>query len=285
MKRIFKLLILIGCLIGIARFTHHETRGFRIAKIRDNLAHQQLWLPDAADQPCDLLQQPFSFFSRGLQSFVFLSADGQYVLKIFNNRHSHLQKWFDVMAHLPGLHAWGTARALHHKMKWEKSFNSYKIAYERLRDETGIVYIHLDPTDHLPTTLNLIDPLGITHSIDPNQTGFILQKRCTPVYPVLLQAIEKGDLEAARRCIDQLIALFLLKYQQGIADNDPLIRTNYGFLNGQPMQIDLGPLSLDPNIQEKEVYLPELRKTMHSLKNWLHLHCEELNLYLEEQLP
>lgn len=284
MCRILRYLILIGCLIGLARFTHHETRGFRIAKIQNNLANEKLWLPDAAAEPCHLLLQPFSFFSRGLQSFVFLSADGQYVLKIFNNRHSYLQKWFEILAHVPGLQNWGTASALHHKTKWDKAFTSYKIAYDHLRDETGIVYIHLDPTDHLPSKLQLIDLLGISHSIDPNQTGFILQKRCTPVYPALLQEIEKGDLNAARHCIDQLMDLFLLKYQRGIADNDPLIRTNYGFLNGQPMQIDLGPLSLDPHIQNEEVYRHELRKTMQSLKNWLHIHCEELNLYLEEKL-
>ncbi len=283
-KKILSICLVLGCCVGLARFTHHETRGFRLAKIRDNLAPDQVWLPADSHLPCPLLQQRYFFLSRGLQSFVFASEDGEYVIKIFNNRHSFFAKAFNALSTCPIIGTWAKKRALYHQLKWKQAFTSYRIAHEMLREEAAIIYTHLDPTNHLPSSLLLIDCLQIPHSIDPNKTGFILQRRCPSFYSMLLQYIESNETDQAQQALDALIDLFLLKYQKGIADNDPLIRTNYGFLEGRPVQIDLGPFSLNPALKDPQLYQPELRKTLQSLKNWLNLHDQSLADYLETRL-
>lgn len=67
--------------IAAARFSHHATAGFRISKIQNNFFHVQEY-----GHPF-IPQGPFTYLGRGLQSFAFVSEDGNYVLKIFNNHY------------------------------------------------------------------------------------------------------------------------------------------------------------------------------------------------------
>ncbi len=223
-----------------------------------------------------LLQGKFTYFGRGLQSFAFLSEDGAYVLKIFNNKMQKKRAFFKTFGFL------NKAQETENKLKL--TFESYKIAYEELKQETGILYTHLKPTSTLQRTVTLIDKLGIAHPLDLDTTGFVLQKRATLAYPYLKDLIEKGALLEAKSAITALTHLFIQKSLKGIKDNDPLIRTNLGFINHKPIHIDIGPFSKDPEVQDPKFYLPEIRRITASLKNFLENNCPELILHLENEL-
>ena len=55
-------------------------------------------------------------------------------------------------------------------------FDSYKIAYENLKDETGLIYLHLNKTDFLKQKMIIIDKIGIYHEIDLDSMEFLIQK-------------------------------------------------------------------------------------------------------------
>lgn len=281
--KIVKLLFLAICLIGIARFTHHQTHGFRLSKIRGNLCEEKEW-SSLQQAPNALFEQRYHYLGRGLQSFAFASEDGNYVIKIFNNRYQRFIHCYQLLSHFPFIGAWASTRHVHFHTKLLKTFSSYQIAEKRFRDESGLIFTHLNATSTLPHQLILVDPLHIEHVIDPNNLGFVIQKRASMVYPTLLGYIEAGRIDQAQHAISSLVDLFIAKYQKGIADSDPLIRTNYGFIGETPLQIDIGPFTDDPQMAEPSHYAHEIKRATNSLKNWLDNHCPELSLFLEETL-
>lgn len=283
-KRVFFLLLSVGVIISLARFTHSQTRGFRLSKIENNLYPIKSWTPDEDNgEITPWFYQSYSFLDRGLQSFVFVSEDQQYVVKIFNNRYQSAMSRFSFLSKIPFLTHWARNKYHYYKNKLIRTFTSYELAYQHLREETSLLYTHLNSTECLPHSFTIKDCLNISHTLDLNQYGFIVQKKCDLFYPTLAAYIERNEIHLAKEAINQLVELFLYKYKNGIADNDPLIRTNYGFLNEQLVQIDVGPLSLDPSLMDPEKYRSELIRTTRSLKHWLAPRSPELVDYLEQK--
>lgn len=284
MRKIVTLLLFSLAAIATARFCHHQTHGFRLSKIQNNLCPGQHILHVKNEPLEELLQQKFRYFNRGLQSFVFLSEDGNTILKVFNNRYQRWISVFDLLSHIPLCTSWANTRKKTQRIKLENTFKSYQIATEELAQETGILYAHLTPTSHLPSQLQLIDPLNICHTINPNTCGFILQKRATMAYPTFLHLIKIQDLETARMRLRSLVQFLIARCQKGIADKDPLIRTNFGFLEELPIEVDVGPFSKDPTIAQPEVYRKEILRITQSLKNWLNEKEPKLVPILEQEL-
>lgn len=279
--KILKILLLCLTLIATARFTHHQTHGFRLSKIRHNLCKEKQWI-SSSKQEKNLFDQPYHYLGRGLQSFVFASDDGKYVIKIFNNRYQNLIKTYQLLSHIPFLNSWASTKASYYHSKLLRTFTSYQIAENALHEEAGLIYSHLNASSDLPNQLVIIDPLHIAHILDPNELGFIVQKRATMFYPALQHYIQTGQIEQARDAIGSLLQLFQAKYEKGIADNDPLIRTNYGLIDGKAVQIDVGPFSYVQEMADSNHYLPEILKSSTSLKHWLENNAPELADELEK---
>jgi hypothetical protein len=274
-------------LIGVARFCHHATKGFRLSKIESNYLVDPS-APNASEEELafmqELFQQKFRFLSRGFQSFVFVSEDGNYVLKLFNNRHQTKAALFSVLTWCPLLKQWAQKSADYHENKLTHTFTSYRIAFDAMKERTGLVYLHLSPTTNLPDRLEIVDPLNISHEIDPNTTGFLIQKRATLVYPALKEYMASHDVDEAKRALSSLVELFFWKWGQAIGDNDPLIRTNYGFVEGRAMQLDVGPLSMETQCPSAALQQERIQRITARLKFWLHENAPELVPFLEEEI-
>jgi hypothetical protein len=291
LKSIFKNAIFvslwISTLIGIARFCHHATRGFCLSKIHSNLIKEQL--PQIASENDreflnTLFQQKFHYLGRGLQSFAFESEDKKYVLKLFNNRYQRKSQFFSFFAHFPYVSPWALLQRDHFQEKLLKTFASYQIAFEEMKEKTGLLYAHLHPTTNLPDQVTLIDCLHIQHQINPNKMGFLIQKKATLVYPALKKYLADKDLEGAKQALASLIELFFWKWRHAIDDNDPLIRTNYGFIDGQAIQIDVGPLAKQISLPNPQQHLLQIEKITASLKFWLNENAPHLLPFLDQEL-
>lgn len=270
--------------IGVARFCHHATKGFRLSKVQNNL------MPDASASKTSVEQrelltalanQKFHYFSRGLQSFVFLSEDGTTILKLFNNRYQSNISLYSVLSHLPLMGKWAAEKRDYFQTKLGKTFDSYEIAFNEMQDKTGLLYIHLAPTTDLPPQVTIIDPLGISHPVNLNETGFLIQKKADLVYPTLQSLIAAHKFEEAKEALSSLVSLFFWKWRHALSDNDPLIRTNYGYIDGKAIQIDVGPLSHGgAPLDQKQ----EIEKITASLKFWLTQNAPDLVPFLDQEL-
>lgn len=278
--------LLIGAcaLVGVARFCHHATRGFSLTKIQGNLLEGKTEAEPVSADIRAIFEQKFHYLGRGLQSFAFESEDQRYVLKLFNNRYQRKIALFSLLAPLPFVHEWALEHRHYYTEKLRKTYGSYKIASDEMADKTGLIYLHLQATTDLPRELTLVDPLMIQHRIDPNQTGFLIQKKANLVYPTLKAYVEERDWEGAKQAIASLLEIFFWKARHAIADNDPLIRTNYGFIDGKAVQIDVGPLSKLQTAQSTEQQHKEIVRITTSLKYWLNENASELTAFLDQEL-
>ncbi len=237
-----KLLLVLGIFLAVNRFCYVKTDGFALYKIVSPFAFNPHW--EVPSQSTDGLQeifdQPFHYLARGAQSYVFLSEDGRTVIKFFRLYHLRPPLWMTALTLPLTLQPFRMGKMLEKWQELDKNFQSYRIACEDLKEETGLLYLHLNKTSHLKKTLTLYDKIGVVHHIDLDQMEFLVQKRADLVYPTIDALVKTEGADAAKEAITSLLNLLYQRSQKGIFDKDPDICTNFGFIGKTPVQIDIG---------------------------------------------
>ncbi len=249
-------------LVAAGRFCTLRTEGFTCLKIENNFSKPPIHtgLPD--EKVVKLLSQEFRYYKRGAQSFVFLSEDGNTVLKVFNNR---LLSQAALLHYLP--FAYHSKYHLHKRLK--TTFTSYHLAATQLKKETGVLYAHLSPHPDLDLNLTLIDKLGIRHTISSKKTGFLLQKRTRLVYPALSRSMKEGNADQAKLIITSLINLVGRCHEIGVINEDPSIRKNFGLDGNRCIVLDVGRLALDNELISPTYAHEQKRRHLHRFRKWL----------------
>jgi len=187
-------------------FSDLATWGFTIARLRTT---QSLGAVSGID-PHPILNQKFYLKDQGGQSYVFISADEKYVLKFFKDMPRPWIPFKNYQQKKLG--------------KLIRTLKGYQLAFDKLKEETGLLYLHLSPTETaLPTTL--VDRISIEHPIDLSSVYFVLQKRASPISTFNL---------------DQVSTLLQKRAACHIADHDPRLYDNLGWIDGQLVFIDPG---------------------------------------------
>lgn len=282
---LIKFVLLVAIVIGIERFCHKQTEGFRLHKIVSSLSFDPRWeVPSLSEEEAkrvdEILSQKFTFLGSGGQAYAFLSEDKKTVLKLFKLHHLRSWSWLHKMP-LPGPFAKYLCKR---EEKLPMFFTSCKIAMQDFRDRTGMIYLHLNKTSHLKRKLTLIDKLGITHKIDLDTTEFALQEKAELAYPRLKRLKAEGDIESAKQSIDSLLSLIVERCQRGIQDRDPNIRRNIGFLGNKAIEVDLGSFSREEFLKNSFAYKPILYYSSLDLKHFLEKHFPELIPYVDERV-
>ena len=177
------------------------------------------------------LAQTYRYLGSGGQCYCFVSADDKYVLKFFK------QKAFSVPD-------WGFLKGKRIKKKESKRdriYSAFRLAYDELREETALLYVHLNPTQILQKTIRVTDKENAEHTIDLDKTPFALQRKAELAFGY----IDRQDTEGAKKAIDDLLNLHTRLYKRGYRNRDPNIRSNCGFLNGRPILFDVGRIVQD----------------------------------------
>lgn len=267
------------------------TKGFRISKIAGDLPFKNLNLGDEKIDP-KILNQKYKYFGRGCQAFVFVSLDDQYVIKFIA-----LQKYNEpfrrrLLKSFNLCKKYRSERTFNRSRNFYNAFESYKIAYKELKDETAVVHMHFNK-NNLNQKITLIDNLGFSHSIDLNSSLFIIQKKARPLKSTLLGLLEKKDYLA----IDKVIEDYLLEsygvLSKGILNKDSSVK-NSGYINGKFIEFDLGrfqKVDLSNFAKHYSLYTRNFRKFL--ILNAPHLlelfddrfkkHVEDFNLGLKKQ--
>lgn len=228
-----------------------------------------------------ILNQTFTYFNKGSQSYVYLSGDGQYVLKFLKQN-----KWRPktLLAHLP--FAWNP---LYKKQcvlyqKRERTFSAIQTALEHFQEKTGIVYAHLNRTHGKCQKIHLIDRKGKEHWVDLDTTSFLVQKRAQLIYPRIDALIAEGAPQKAEGVISSVFALLKFLGEQGVVDNDPILRKNFGLIDDEAIQIDIGRMRIDPSRVQGNQYRGELASITHSFKVWITKNHPSLLPHFEKTL-
>jgi hypothetical protein len=252
-------------IFGLAKLAHHATDGFTILRIQADLP-----LAKAEEKDLSMLDQKFFYKTKGAQSYVFVSQDEKYVLKFFKFHHLRLSPMF---VHLPLTMIQDKKEIKAQELS--RAFDSFRIAYENLPEETGLVYLHLNKTSELKKRITIVDKLNIAHQIPADDFAFVLQRRADPIASTLQRYMETKGLEAAKSALDSLCVLIQTRKHKGIADLDANFSKNFGFVEGQAIQIDCGRFT-----RTEEAYPIKAG----GLQSWLNENYPELGSYFEQKV-
>jgi hypothetical protein len=188
----------------------------------------------------NVLSQPFHYLADGSQSFVFASEDGKYVIKFFR-----------IKRLVPKLiHSFRPKKIANRQRNLHLLFNAYKLAYERFRQEAGLLFIHLNPSNHLKITLHVQDRKKKEHAINLDEVQFVVQEKAEILHHRLGRLKAEKKFEELQKATSAFLSLVKYRIDAGITDLDKTITINYGFVGDRPVQIDVGRICVGQQLGE-----------------------------------
>jgi hypothetical protein len=263
MKKLFFISLLLLCGLGLVRLDRHflkKNGGFCLHHVVTKLPYRAEWeaeFPKEAALP--LLEQKFYYLGKGHQSYVFESADGQVVLK-FYRFPSHL-RLFPWLKH-PFSYAWSAKRQeikAYNLQKLSDTFSSYRMAFQELREDCGLIAVHLNRSEDLRTFVVIVDQLGQEYAVDLDEVVFLLQKKAERIFP----RWENQDSLGKQRMAGEISQLIQRRCEKGIVDQDAILEKNYGWLGDRAIHIDVGRFAKVEELSTEE----EVRRITECLKN------------------
>lgn len=259
------LLTLISILIGGILYLYEEFQDeFSPENISfdfsSRLPLQPKYNPNSAVE--EFLSQPLNYIGKGHQSYVFGSDQSPYVLKIvrFNYLKPTALALFLEKIPFVGDH-FREKREAKQKRFW-RVFNGYAVGFEKDPLYSGLIAVHLNPTQTEVASVTLFDRYHTQYELDLNKAAFVIQKRAVPLRTIVDDLLKKGNVDLAKRRIRQIFKMYITEYHAGIYDEDHNLLINVGFAGEEPIRMDLGKVKEWPEIKDPMVYKKDLYRIM-----------------------
>jgi len=277
------------CVLLVKQFCHRKTEGFALYKILSNLPFHAEWTsPPLSEEESGalttLLNQPFHYLAKGAQSYVFISEDQETVIKFFRIYHMRPPLWMRALQLPAALQPYRIRKMLEKREELAKDFQSYLIALKEMKEETGLLYVHLNKTSHLQKHLTLYDKIGVIYDVDLDKMEFLVQKKAELIYPSIKKLMDVEGEAAAKEAIGALVQLLVTRCEKGIFDKDPDLNTNFGFLHKQPVQIDVGRFRYETTAPSPAVYHSQILRITDNLRQWLDCNYPTLSEHLLSEI-
>ncbi len=278
-------------LYGMSRLYYQSTGGFSIQNIQSDYTYDPSWetrpLKDSEKQLIDsILSQKFTYLGKGCQSYVFSSDDGDYVIKFFKYQRMRPPRWVEYFTFIPPVKNYYLKKVEKKRIKREGVYDSWRIAFDYLSDETGITYVHLNSTDDLQRLFSMVDKAGYEHQIWIDDYEFMIQKRAKMLCDEIDELMVEGYIDQAQEMLASLVDTILDEYHRGFADNDHALMQNTGVFKGKPIHIDVGQFVSEEIVKDPSFHMQELYTKTYKFRLWLREMypelCDNFEEYLEE---
>lgn len=278
-----KLLLALLIFFALERLTHWKTQGFRVHKMTSTLSYDPRWetkplSPEEKNEVSQILDQTFYFLGSGTQFYAFESADKKTVIKFIKHNRRRPVTWVNRIK-FPIFDDYRQNLIQKREKKLYDLMNSCKLANDHLKDETGLIYTHLNKTAEWNKKLTLIDSIGIAHTIDLDTTEFLLQKKAT----LFCQTVDH-NIQEGRQYIDALFDLISSHCGKGIANLDLIINRNLGIYEGKVIAIDFGSLFENSRLKTRAGFKREFFFEILQAREWIQNDHPELLAYFDEKL-
>lgn len=275
-------------LIPIDRFFFKKNASFSIRFLYPSIANQTRWdippLASGQDKALhEILSQDFTYLTKGSHCYAFISQDQRYIMKL-HRYPSHMRK-FPWLNRLSYLFDAKRIRIKEYNLKqYAYYMDNYKKSFENLKEETGVILLHINRTDHFKKTITLIDKTKNRYRVNLDDVTFILQKRADLIYPTLHQYIANNEIGKAKEVISRILELNVNTCKKGYINNDPVLKRNYGLLKERAIFIDIGDLVMEQGINLPENYIPYLREITDDLYAWTAQAHPDLLAHYEKEM-
>jgi hypothetical protein len=229
-----------------------------------------LWTAGKEEEVTKILSQPFSYCDQGSTSKVYVSQDGQFVLKTFL-KSQFRSKGAGSIPLIQQL----ADRRKELRVKYNRSFGPIH-AYQNIPKESGMIYYQfIRPTDRFSQKVELVEEDQSLHLLDLNQAEFMIQKKAILVSEYLLEHVNQGDLEGAKKGLFKLLSMTKRLYDQGLVVVVLQFLNNFGFVGDEPIRLDVEHIRFDPTWKEKKGRV-HLKKELINFRAWIELYAPAL---------
>lgn len=261
-------------LFGSVKIYYNLTDDFRISNMTYEIPHNKDWdIPAISSHENELLtkvlNQKFYYLGKGAQSYVFTSEDGLTVIKFFKFKHLKPSLFLNSLSHIPLFSKYAKKEIARKSKKLNSAFKGYRLAYEIHKQESGLIYLHLNKTSDIQKNLTIIDKIGMSHEIDLDQNVFLLQRKGETLETVLRELLNQNSLSLAKSRIRQIVDLYLSEYKKGAYDHDHHVMNNTGFVDQEPIHLDVGHFSREESMKNQDVYQKDLAIIARKIDLWL----------------
>lgn len=216
----------------------------------------------------EILSQRFQYMNAGTQSTVFISEDGKYILKFFKQRQFTPRASKNTWS-IPFFARWRKEKQeKKYALKRDKIFSAYKVSFDRLSKQTGVIYVHFN-SGRLKRSIQLENNVGQLLTVRLDDWDFVIEQRAEPLPKFLESLLKKGDVHAAEEAISSLLDLHRIFFEKGMRNRDIEFASNYGFIDGAPVLFDVGRLLPAVGWEGREKVLKKLKNFLPAFRMWI----------------
>lgn len=265
-----------------------QTARFRISYITSQMTYHPEWETPLTDKEASkvkfILNQPFTYLGKGGQMYAFESADGKFVLKFIKFKFLRTKPLNYALSKLPFFEDRHTNEMQRRTKKVHDLYQGYKLAYDLSKENSGLIYLHYNPTFNQFGSVQLVDKLGLKHQVDLDQVVFFIQEKGILFNAYLKDVLGQGDHINAKKAISQIINLYREHYKKGLYDRDYGVIHNTGFVDDKPIHIDMGKFTFDERMKQKSYAEQDLRLVTDKIKEWLKKEFPEHHALLSQAI-
>lgn len=282
LKNCIKIFVLIGVIALISKGWVTYTRSFRLDKILPTSSFEKTESNNESfEKLSKILDQKFRFFNKGRHTFVFISEDGNFVLKFFRFHRYSLPFTYQTCNFLPFIKNISEKSQKELNISYQETMQSYQLVYDQLPNETALVYAHLSKTNNLFKKITIIDKFKVPHKIDLDNYGFIIQKKAKSFKKELLRL--KNDNKAVESLLISFFDNLKNIYKKNIINDDRHILNNLGVIDNKVVELDLGRFA-KKELSDDFVLKSEAKNYTFYLKKWLKKNIPYAEYIVDKQL-
>lgn len=273
-NKIIALILIASGLWGVGRLYFSLTDGFLVSNIVSALPREpgRETRPLSAGEEEELaraLAQPYHYLGKGCQSYVFESEDGRYVVKFFKYQRFRPQAWLKALSFFPPIERLLEEKQVRKQKKLGLFMQAWKVAFDELKEESGLVAVHLNKSDHLRVDFTLYDKLGFKHTVPADSLEFLIQRKADRLIPWIEREMASGASGKVKILLDDLIQTLVAEYRRGLSDNDHALMQNTGVYRERPLHIDVGQFTRNARFADPAVWHQELYNKTYQFRLWL----------------
>jgi hypothetical protein len=195
----------------------------------------------------------FQYLNQGAQVFAFESEDGKYVLKFFKRDQLKIPKFIRQKNKIRRLEKIRIYR------------ESYRLAFELLREETGLLAVHQGISSLLYPKVEVINQASRSFLIDLNTIPFVLQKKGIGT----LMGRFLMDQSKLPSFFDAFFSFHAKRIRCRVADGDRDIKRNYAWIEDSFLYIDPARFFYEEKLAHSEPIRREWWKATHRVRRWI----------------
>lgn len=258
--------------------------GFSPEKISSRLPYNPDWEIEALTEEQrrlftgKIFAQNYYYLSSGRNCYAFISEDREYILKFFKNK-SLFPK--DVLGGF--LQKLGLKNEMVHQLFSERIYANYIDAYESLREESGLLYLHLNKTDGLRSVVTLIDGKGNKIPLQVDKVEYVVQKSAKRIYDHLNALVKEKNEEGLMDSIRSFLHLIARRCEKGFVDQDFNLSHDFGFVGNKAIQFDCASLAKDNSMKFFHNFRNELMQAAERLDDWAEEMYPEASFFIQDE--